>query len=134
MLISFFVAQNYVGNTWSVVSRWYADSGRLSPRTAHSAAYLPDRDALFIYGGYNLNSVLGDLLMFSFAENRWTSWSGNGTEQVPLSVPVVKSSAEGLPVDQTNGLANQSQLLNSTNKNTEDNTVDSESRGSAYLR
>jgi hypothetical protein len=49
---------------------------RLTPRTAHSAAYHPGLDTLFVYGGHDLNTVLGDLQAFSFRENRWISYDG----------------------------------------------------------
>jgi Galactose oxidase, central domain len=114
-----------------VVSRWYEGSGRLPPRTAHSAAYLPELDALFIYGGYNLNTVLNDLHMFSFSENRWSILTARDTEQV--SVPVANRSAQGL-MQEIHSAVNQSQLLNNTNKGTDGNTAESELRGSAYLR
>ena len=68
--------QNYVGNTWSLVSRELAPE-RLTPRTGHSAAYHPGLDTLFVYGGHDLNTVLGDLQAFSFRENRWISYAGD---------------------------------------------------------
>jgi hypothetical protein len=55
------------------VSRELA-SERLTPRTAHSAAYHLGLDTLFVYGGHDLNTVLGDIQAFSFRENRWTSY------------------------------------------------------------
>jgi hypothetical protein len=73
-----FPLQNYVGNTWSLVSRELAPE-RLTPRTAHSAAYHPGLDTLFVYGGHDLNTVLGDLQAFSFRENRWISYERAAT-------------------------------------------------------
>jgi hypothetical protein len=73
-----FPVQNYVGNTWSLVSRELT-AERLIPRTAHSAAYHPGLDTLFVYGGHDLNTVLGDLQAFSFRENRWTSYGRAAT-------------------------------------------------------
>jgi hypothetical protein len=74
-----FPVQNYVGNTWSLVSRELAPSERLTPRTGHSAAYHPGLDTLFVYGGHDLNTVLGDLQAFSFRDNRWISYERAAT-------------------------------------------------------
>lgn len=35
--------------------------GGLSPRAAHTAVYVAATDALYVFGGYDLNNVLGSL-------------------------------------------------------------------------
>lgn len=35
--------------------------GGLTPRAAHTAVYVEEVDSLFVYGGYDLNRVLGEL-------------------------------------------------------------------------
>jgi hypothetical protein len=96
-----FPVQNYVGNTWSLVSRELAAPERLTPRTAHSAAYHPGLDTLFVYGGHDLNTVLGDLQAFSFRENRWTSYERAATSgRVDLWLASAGMEAAGGGADQ----------------------------------
>lgn len=33
----------------------------MTPRAAHSAVYIAETDALYVFGGYDLNKVLGAL-------------------------------------------------------------------------
>lgn len=50
--------QDPVGNEW----HWISDTFEgLSPRAAHSAIYVPETDALYVFGGYDLNNILGTL-------------------------------------------------------------------------
>ena len=64
--------KNYVGNTWSMVSR--QGPGRLRPRTLHAAAYDETRDILYVHGGFDLNTlVLDNLIMYNFTSNTWLS-------------------------------------------------------------
>lgn len=47
-----------MGNEW----HWISDTFEgLSPRAAHSAIYVPETDALYVFGGYDLNNILGTL-------------------------------------------------------------------------
>lgn len=43
----------------------------LIPRAAHAGVFLPDTNCLWIFGGYTLNSVLGDLVVYNFSQSRW---------------------------------------------------------------
>lgn len=45
-----------VGNQWHWLSH---TGGGMAPRAAHTAVYLEESDQLFVYGGYDLNRVLG---------------------------------------------------------------------------
>lgn len=49
---------NNIGNEWHYLSSAYSG---LSPRAAHSAIYVKKTDSLYVYGGYDLNHVLGAL-------------------------------------------------------------------------
>lgn len=33
----------------------------MTPRAAHTAIYLPEDDSLYVFGGYDLNSVISSL-------------------------------------------------------------------------
>lgn len=46
------------GNEWHWMSTF---QGGLSPRAAHTAIYVAETDALYVFGGYDLNNVLGSL-------------------------------------------------------------------------
>lgn len=51
---------NPEGNHW----HFLAESGEgLRPRAAHSAVYVDITDSLYVFGGYDLNKVLGDLVV-----------------------------------------------------------------------
>lgn len=47
-----------VGHKWHWLSH---TGGGLAPRAAHTAIYLEETDALYVYGGYDLNKVLGKI-------------------------------------------------------------------------
>lgn len=49
------------GNEWHWMSTF---QGGLSPRAAHTAVYVAETDALYVFGGYDLNNVLGSLQVF----------------------------------------------------------------------
>lgn len=48
----------------------------MTVRAAHSAVYINDTDALYVFGGYDLNSVLGDLVVFRFNNSQWEDEEG----------------------------------------------------------
>lgn len=47
--------------------------GGLSPRAAHTAVYVTETDALYIFGGYDLNNVLGSLQVIQLLPFIFTS-------------------------------------------------------------
>ncbi|XP_030761458.1 multiple epidermal growth factor-like domains protein 8 isoform X2 [Sitophilus oryzae] len=60
--------------------RWHylAQTGEgLRPRAAHSAVYVGITDALYVFGGYDLNHVLADLEVYNFQTNSWRDSNGN---------------------------------------------------------
>lgn len=59
--------------SWHKLS--HSEAG-LRPRAAHTAVYDSDSDALYVFGGYDLNNVLGDLSIFRFSTNRWEDENG----------------------------------------------------------
>lgn len=56
------------GNEWHWMSTF---QGGLSPRAAHTAVYVAQTDALYVFGGYDLNNVLGSLQVYSFNKSTW---------------------------------------------------------------
>jgi multipile epidermal growth factor-like domains protein 8 len=51
-----------------------------TPRAAHTAVYSDESDELFVFGGYDLNRVLGAMEVFQFKENRWIDGNGKVLE------------------------------------------------------
>ncbi|KAJ4443468.1 hypothetical protein ANN_05140, partial [Periplaneta americana] len=67
-------------NNCIVVGRWHwlsHSEGGLTPRAAHTAIYHKETDSLFVFGGYNLNTVLSELEIYHFATNKWEDENGN---------------------------------------------------------
>lgn len=61
------------GNKW----HWLSHSeGGLQPRAAHSAVYMEETDSLYIFGGYNLNTVLANLEVYHFRTSTWKDENG----------------------------------------------------------
>ncbi|ALC38654.1 CG7466 [Drosophila busckii] len=56
------LSDNPHGSSW----RWLAtDAEGMTPRAAHSAIYIEDEDALYVFGGYDLNNV------YRFSTSQW---------------------------------------------------------------
>ncbi|XP_062823192.1 multiple epidermal growth factor-like domains protein 8 [Anolis carolinensis] len=54
--------------------KWYNVSSRdpaFRPRTAAAGAFLPSTGALYVFGGLDLNTALGDLAFYNFTTNLW---------------------------------------------------------------
>ncbi|XP_030384738.1 multiple epidermal growth factor-like domains protein 8 [Scaptodrosophila lebanonensis] len=59
---------NPTGSSW----RWLAtDAEGMTPRAAHSAVYMEDEDALYVFGGYDLNNVISTLQVYRFNTSQW---------------------------------------------------------------
>ncbi|XP_046588912.1 multiple epidermal growth factor-like domains protein 8 isoform X1 [Neodiprion lecontei] len=57
-----------VGNRW----HWLSHSeGGMTPRAAHTAVYVNETDALYVFGGYDLNHILGNLEVYRFSNSQW---------------------------------------------------------------
>ncbi|GIY78358.1 hypothetical protein CDAR_179641 [Caerostris darwini] len=56
------------GNSWHLVSY----SG-ITARTSHTGTYVQHTDSFYVFGGFTFKRVLGDTLVFSFRDNRWTN-------------------------------------------------------------
>lgn len=57
---------------------WLTNSSlSFSKRAAHTAVYQEANDAVYIFGGYDLNSVIGSLEIFKFNTNTWEDEDGN---------------------------------------------------------
>ena len=95
MFVMLILFQNFVGNIWSVTSREGPD--RLPPRTLHATAYDEDTDTLFVHGGFDLNTVLGDFWSYSFKTNEWNLLStSNVSSKVQLEGHKMVRVADGL--------------------------------------
>ncbi|KAH8324231.1 hypothetical protein KR074_001932 [Drosophila pseudoananassae] len=56
------------GSSW----RWLAtDAEGMTPRAAHTAVYMEDEDALYVFGGYDLNNVINTLQIYRFSSSQW---------------------------------------------------------------
>ncbi|XP_015121638.1 multiple epidermal growth factor-like domains protein 8 [Diachasma alloeum] len=65
------------GNKW----HWLSHSeGGMTPRAAHSAVYDGETDSLYVFGGYDLNYVLGDLEVYRFNTSQWEDEHGSVLE------------------------------------------------------
>ncbi|XP_074713784.1 LOW QUALITY PROTEIN: multiple epidermal growth factor-like domains protein 8 [Strix uralensis] len=63
------LGENRGGGRWYNVSEGDPD---FSPRTAAAGAVLPRAGALYVFGGLDLNTALGDLVVYNFTTNRWS--------------------------------------------------------------
>ncbi|XP_074874861.1 multiple epidermal growth factor-like domains protein 8 [Buteo buteo] len=63
------LGENRGGGRWYNVSE--GDPG-FPPRTAAAGAVLPRAGALYVFGGLDLNTALGDLVVYNFTTNRWS--------------------------------------------------------------
>ncbi|KAF2351703.1 CUB domain, partial [Trinorchestia longiramus] len=71
------VARPYVdkvGDKW----HWLSSESRVpgqafTPRTSHGIAHIPELEKVYIFGGYDLNSVLGDLVVYDIKNGTWLS-------------------------------------------------------------
>lgn len=64
---------NPEGNEW----HWLSNTkDGLSPRAAHTAFYVEETDSLYVFGGYDLNNILGSLEIYDFAKSEWQNESG----------------------------------------------------------
>lgn len=64
------------GQTFLVSS---GDGDGFSKRVGHAAVYHEDTDSLWVYGGYDLNTPLDDLIQYSFETDEWTHINPNGS-------------------------------------------------------
>uniref|UniRef100_A0A182SUK2 CUB domain-containing protein n=1 Tax=Anopheles maculatus TaxID=74869 RepID=A0A182SUK2_9DIPT len=61
---------------------WISNSKNgLPPRAAHTAIYYEPSDALYVFGGYNLNEVFDSLYVFRFDKNHWEDEWGIRVDQ-----------------------------------------------------
>ncbi|KAK6618955.1 hypothetical protein RUM44_003336 [Polyplax serrata] len=62
------------GNSW----HWLSKNENGPPgRAAHTAVYIKETDSLYIFGGYNLNNILGDLSVYNFNKSVWENQYGS---------------------------------------------------------
>ncbi|XP_076454870.1 multiple epidermal growth factor-like domains protein 8 [Babylonia areolata] len=64
-------------------------------RTSHTAVFLEDKDCLWVFGGFDLNSVLNDLSCFCFHTNLWESMTMLEPWPAPRSDHAMAAYADG---------------------------------------
>ena len=56
-------------NTWIMVYRYSEHKGFSTRRAGHAGCYIAPY--FYIFGGFGLNTVFNDLLLYDFAGNNW---------------------------------------------------------------
>lgn len=85
--ITIFFIRQFINNFF-LLSRWHLLShseGGFTARAAHSAVYLKETDSLYVFGGFDLNNVLGDLVVYQFKLSQWEDESG---KQIGKCLPI----------------------------------------------
>ncbi|XP_050427055.1 multiple epidermal growth factor-like domains protein 8 [Adelges cooleyi] len=81
-----------LNSTDSTGNRWHdLYQGGIHPRVAHSAVYISETDSLYVFGGYNLNNILGDLVVFHFNTSMWYDHNDNVIDPLHTSVNSIGS-------------------------------------------
>ncbi|EDS32341.1 laminin subunit gamma-3 [Culex quinquefasciatus] len=80
-----------VPNEW----HWLSNSKNgLTPRATHTAVYYAPTDSLYVFGGYNLNKVLGSLSIYRFNTSRWENeWGVSLASEEMQSIATMNGSA-----------------------------------------
>ena len=52
-----------------------------SPRTSHGTVYIPQLNKVFIFGGYDLNNVLGDLIAYDVHNGTWLTIGNEASQE-----------------------------------------------------
>jgi hypothetical protein len=60
-----------LGNSWHLLGR----GSQAMQRTAHGGVYLKNLNKFFVFGGFDLNVPLGDLLSFDMSSSKWSNLS-----------------------------------------------------------
>ncbi|XP_050362348.1 multiple epidermal growth factor-like domains protein 8 [Nymphalis io] len=76
------------GNSWHWIS--HTESG-MTKRAAHSAVYVNQTDSLYVFGGYDLNRVLGVLEIYKFSTSQWYDENGKVLRRYPTNEEIDKS-------------------------------------------
>ncbi|KAG7161272.1 Multiple epidermal growth factor-like domains protein 8-like [Homarus americanus] len=107
------------GGTW----HWLWRGGPpLNDRTSHASVYLPHLDRLYVFGGYNLNNVLGDLLIYDIGTSVWVNVS-DPASQSRLSHRLTSQRVARPKVMTEQHITNSSLLRNLTFSVNSNNTV-----------
>ncbi|KPI93788.1 Multiple epidermal growth factor-like domains protein 8 [Papilio xuthus] len=70
------------GNSWHWLS--HTESG-MTKRAAHTAVYVNHTDSLYVFGGYDLNRVLGLLEIYKFSTSQWYNENGSVLRRYPTT-------------------------------------------------
>ncbi|KAL4708142.1 hypothetical protein ACJJTC_009921 [Scirpophaga incertulas] len=76
------------GNSWHWLSR---TEGGMTRRAAHTAVYVNETDSLYVFGGYDLNKVLGVLEIYRFSTSQWYDEHGKVLKRYPTNDEMDKS-------------------------------------------
>ncbi|CAH4004388.1 unnamed protein product [Pieris brassicae] len=76
------------GHSWHWLSR--TESG-MTKRAAHSAVYVNLTNSLYVFGGYDLNRVLGVLEVYKFSTSQWYDENGKVLRRYPTNEEIDKS-------------------------------------------
>ncbi|PZC82381.1 hypothetical protein B5X24_HaOG210422 [Helicoverpa armigera] len=76
------------GNSWHWLS--HTESG-MTKRAAHTAVYVNHTDSLYVFGGYDLNKVLGLLEVYRFSTSQWYDENGKVLRRYPTNEEIDKS-------------------------------------------
>lgn len=60
-----------VGDKWHWLWEGHAFDDLFTPRTSHGTVYIPSLNKVYIFGGYDLNNVLGDLILYDIENGTW---------------------------------------------------------------
>lgn len=100
------------GNSWHWIS--HTESG-MTKRAAHTAVYVNRTDSLYVFGGYDLNKVLGLLEIYRFSTSQWYDENGKILRRYPTNEEIDKSLLTLFTkgnVDGSWSISNRSSLFN----------------------
>lgn len=66
----------YIFNILNIFRWHWVYRNSVPARAAHSAIYINETDTLYVFGGYNLNSALGNMVIFRFNHSQWEDEDG----------------------------------------------------------
>lgn len=91
---------------------WISNSSRsFTRRAAHSAVHHEATDSLFVFGGYDLNRVLGSLEVFKFDSNTWEDEYGQPILHRHVSESKTKAALKDVLLDENSDEKNRLGVL-----------------------
>ena len=62
---------DYDGDKWHWLWEGHPFDELFTPRTSHGTVFISSLNKVYIFGGYDLNNILGDLLVYDFDNGAW---------------------------------------------------------------